>query len=155
MPPVPALVLRTVLAAGVALLLAGCAAAPTMPPPQSSSLDLSLTRVSPNKHFTVTLVPPAETVRPQQFTSWQIQVKDAAGQPLTQALVYVNGDMPEHGHGLPARPQVTKEIAPGTYQLEGLKFSMTGWWEIYVAVQKVPASDVTTFNFIVPLPDAR
>ena len=42
--------------------------------------------------------------------------------------------MPQHGHGLPTRPQVTRELADGTYLIEGMKFSMTGWWEIKLAI---------------------
>lgn len=79
------------------------------------------------------------------------------GVPVSQALVYINGGMPEHAHGLPTRPAVTREIEPGTYLVEGMKFSMIGWWEILVAVQKGSASDVTSFNqFIVfPAPAKR
>ena len=130
-----------------ALLQTGCATAPTQP-----AIDLALTRISPNKLFVVTLIPPTETIRIQQFHRWQINVATADGEPLTGALVYLNAGMPEHGHGLPTRPAVTQEISPGKYLVEGVKFNMTGWWEIYVAVQKVPASDVTTFNYMVAVP---
>ena len=133
------------------LQLTGCAG---MPPITGSEpvLDLSLTRTSPNKQFLITLVPPREAIRLQQFHAWQITVAMPNGEPLTDALVYLNAGMPEHGHGLPTRPAVTREISPGTYLVEGVKFNMGGWWEIYVAVQKVPASDVTTFNYVLALP---
>ena len=131
------------------LLQAGCASAPTL---SVLALDLALTRVSPNKQFVITLIPPPDAIRIQQFHNWQIKVATVSGEPLTEALVYLNADMPEHGHGLPTRPVVTREISPGTYLVEGVKFNMSGWWEIYVAVQKVPASDVTTFNYILALP---
>ena len=127
--------------------LAACATTPTPP-----ALNLALTRASPNKHFIITLVPPTGPIRIQQFHEWQIKVATSGGEPLTNALVYLNAAMPEHAHGLPTRPIVTKELVPGTYLVEGVKFSMTGWWEIYVAVQKVPASDVTTFNYVLALP---
>jgi hypothetical protein len=132
-----------------ALFQTGCANAPVQSVP---NLDLALTRDSPNKQFVITLIPPAEAIRIQQFHHWRIKVATASGEPLTGALVYLNAGMPEHGHGLPTRPAVTREIAPGMYLVEGVKFNMSGWWEIYVAVQKVPASDVTTFNYIIALP---
>ena len=63
--------------------------------------------------------------------------------------------MPQHGHGLPTRPQVTRELADGTYLLEGMKFSMTGWWEIKLAIQTAEAADKVTFNRVVTDPAAR
>ena len=137
----------TVLVVAFALFQTGCATAPTQP-----AIDFALTRISPNKQFVVTLIPPADTIRIQQFHRWQINVATADGAPLTDALVYLTAGMPEHGHGLPTRPAVTQEISPGKYLVEGVKFNMSGWWEIYVAVQKVPASDVTTFNYMVAVP---
>jgi hypothetical protein len=126
--------------------LAACAIAPAGP-------DLSLTRTSPNGHFVVTLVPPA-AIPLQAIHQWQVKVATPGGAPVSQALVYVNGDMPEHGHGLPTRPEVTREILPGTYLIDGMKFTMAGWWEILIAVQKLPASDVTAFNVMIALPPA-
>ena len=134
------------------ILLMGLAACAS--PPRAADepvADFSPTRLSPHKHFLITLVPPA-TIPVQQIHSWQVKVATADGAPVSKALVYMNGGMPEHGHGLPTRPVVTREIAEGTYLVEGVKFSMAGWWEILVAVQLGAASDVTTFNQIIPLP---
>lgn len=122
------------------------------PPPPAPALDLSLTRLSKENRFLVTLVPPDGTIGIQQIQSWQIKLATPAGVPIAKALVYLNGGMPEHGHGLPTRPVVTSEIAPGTYQLEGLKFSMPGWWELIVAVQVNGMEDMTYFNKIIPVP---
>ena len=36
--------------------------------------------------------------------------------------------MPEHGHGFPTVPEVTEYLGDGKYLVEGLKFSMPGWW---------------------------
>jgi hypothetical protein len=62
--------------------------------------------------------------------------------------------MPQHGHGLPTKPQVTKELEDGTYLLEGMKFSMTGWWEIKLAIEAAEGADKVTFNTIVSPPAA-
>jgi hypothetical protein len=134
--------IRRLLAGFATSLLAACAGAPAAQAPAWS-------RASPNGQFVVTLVPPQE-IPLQDIHEWRVKVATADGQPVTQALVYVNGGMPAHGHGLPTRPQVTRELQPGTYLIEGMKFSMPGRWEILVAVQKVPASDVTPFEFDVP-----
>ena len=63
--------------------------------------------------------------------------------------------MPQHGHGLPTRPQVTRESIDGTYLLEGMKFSMSGWWEIKLAIQSAEGSDNVTFNTVVAEPSRR
>ena len=57
--------------------------------------------------------------------------------------------MAQHGHGLPTRPQVTQELSDGTYLIEGMKFSMTGWWEIKLAIESPEGSDKVIFNTVV------
>ena len=52
-------------------------------------------------------------------------------------------------HGLPTRPQVTREVADGTYLMEGMKFSMIGWWEIKLAIQAAEGADTAVFNTVV------
>ena len=129
--------------------LAACTAVPTAP--SESTVDFSPTQLSPNKHFLITLLPPA-TIPVQEIHSWKIKVATPDGKPVTKALVYMNGGMPEHGHGMPTRPAVTAEISEGTYLVEGVKFSMPGRWEILVAVQSGAASDITVFNQLISLP---
>jgi hypothetical protein len=137
----------------LALMALVCMAACTTPPPAPSpALDLSLTRLSKENRFRVTLVPPAGVLGIHQIQSWQIRLATPDGTPIPRALVYLNGGMPEHGHGLPTRPLVTREIVPGTYLMEGVKFSMPGWWELIVAVQVNGMEDMTTFNTIIPVP---
>jgi len=128
----------------------GCTTFTTLLSPPTP--DLSLTRLSKENRFLVTLVPPEGAIGIQQIQSWQIKLATPAGVPIPGALVYMNGGMPEHGHGLPTRPVVTKEIVPGTYLLEGLKFSMPGWWELVVAIQVNGFEDMTYFNQIVAVP---
>jgi YtkA-like len=132
----------------VALVVtAGCAA----PPP---GLDLSLTHPTIDKKFLVALRPPATPAAINQMHSWQIKVTSPSGAPVTHARIAVDGGMPQHGHGLPTRPQVTQELADGTYLLEGMKFSMTGWWEIKLAIQSAEGTDKVTFNTVVATPTA-
>ncbi len=60
--------------------------------------------------------------------SWQLRLTDAEGAPVTGALFEVLGGMPEHDHGLPTRPEVTAELEPGVYLLQGVRFHMPGRW---------------------------
>jgi hypothetical protein len=123
-------------------VIAGCAT----PPPE---LDLSLTRATTEKKFVVALQPPAKPAAINQLHSWQIKLTTPSGAPISNARFAVDGGMPQHGHGLPTRPQVTATPQAGIYLLEGMKFSMTGWWEIKLAVQSMDGDDKVTFNTVV------
>jgi hypothetical protein len=50
--------------------------------------------------------------------------------------------MPQHGHGLPTRPRVTRELAGGVYEVGGVRFNMGGWWELKFTI----GGDTVTFN---------
>ena len=132
----------------LALLLAAACAAPP------DDLDLALTHTTVEKKFLVTLQPPATPAAINQLHSWKINVTSPTGVPISHAHITVDGGMPQHGHGLPTRPQATQELADGTYLLEGLKFSMTGWWEIKLTIQSTEGSDKVTFNTVVSQPPA-
>jgi hypothetical protein len=125
-----------------AAALAGCMSAP-------SDLDLSLTRATADGKLVVTLQPPATPAAINQLHAWQVRLATPAGTPIAQARIKVDGGMPQHGHGLPTRPQVTQERPDGTYLIEGMKFSMTGWWEIKLAIESPAGTDKVTFNTIV------
>ena len=79
---------------------AGCA---TVPP----DLDLSLAHPTVEKKFIVALQPPATPPAINQIHSWQIKLTSPTGLPISHAHIAVDGGMPQHGHGLPTRPQVT------------------------------------------------
>ena len=125
----------------------GCMSAPP-------NLDLSLTRPTADNKFVVTLQPPATPAAINQLHSWQVRLATPAGVPVAHARIKVDGGMPQHGHGLPTRPQVTQEVAAGTYVIEGMKFSMTGWWEIKLAIESPEGADKVTFNTVVAEPVA-
>jgi hypothetical protein len=57
--------------------------------------------------------------------------------------------MPEHGHGLPTQPEVTKGMGDGDYIVQGIKFSMPGWWVITFKVKAQDMDDTVTFNLVV------
>ncbi len=134
-----------------ALALPGLACCATRP----ADLDLSTTRASVDKKFVVALQAPATPPAINQIHSWRITLTTPAGVPVTHAHFAVDGGMPEHGHGLPTQPQVTQELGGGVYLMEGMKFSMSGWWEIKLAIDTANTSDKVTFNTVVATPGAR
>src|SRR4051794_37101454 len=108
-------------AVAAAFTMIGCAAPP-------ADLDLALEKRSSAGTYRVTLVPPAQAPAINQMHSWKVKLAAADGAPIHDASFGVGGGMPQHGHGLPTQPRVTREVADGVYLLEGMKFSMTGWW---------------------------
>jgi YtkA-like len=127
------------------LAVATAAGCMSVPP----NLDRSLTRPSVDKKYVVSLQPPATPAAINQLHAWQVRLASSEGAPITRAQIKVDGGMPQHGHGLPTRPQVTQELADGTYLIEGMKFSMTGWWEIKLAIDSPQGADKVTFNTVV------
>ena len=129
----------------VALNLAGCATRP-------DNLDLSLERPTVAGLYKVALEPPQALPAINQIHAWTVKVSDAAGKPVHDAIFAVGGGMPQHGHGLPTNPRITREIESGTYRLDGMKFSMPGWWEIKLDIQAPIGADSITFNTVVETP---
>jgi hypothetical protein len=123
-----------------------------MSPPKDR--DLALTRPTVDSKYVVTLQPPARPAAINQLHAWQVKLVAPTGAPVPNARIKVDGGMPQHGHGLPTRPQVTRELPDGGYLIEGMKFSMTGWWEIKLAIDDPAGADRVTINTAVSEPGA-
>ena len=78
--------------------------------------------------------------------SWVLHVEEAHGVPISGADISVTGGMPAHDHGLPTAPRVTREIAPGDYVLEGLRFHMGGQWELEITISADDKQDVVVIT---------
>ena len=122
---------------------------------QPKDLDLSMDKKSAAGVYRVALVPPAQAPAINQMHSWKVKLATADGAPVHGARFVVDGGMPQHGHGLPTQPRVTREVEDGTYALEGMKFSMTGWWEVKLDIQAPQGVDKVTFNTVVSAPAVR
>jgi len=86
-------------------------------------------------------------LRINEMHSWQIKVLDSKSEPVTNASISVEGGMPDHDHGLPTRPRVTSEIAPGTYLLRGVRFHMPGKWECKFVITAGTRQEIGLANF--------
>ncbi len=115
-----------------------------------SPLDLSLSKPSADGAYQVSLEPPSPAPAINQMHSWRVRVLTRAGEPVSGAAIVVGGGMPQHGHGFPTRPRVTRELDGGVYLIEGMKFSMAGDWEIRLRIDARPGTDTVVFNTIVP-----
>jgi YtkA-like len=113
-----------------------------------SDLDYSTTRVSDKGSFKVSYTASTGTVPVNQIHEWTLHVESSDGQPVDSATITVNGDMPQHGHGLPTRPRVTKYLGKGDYLVEGMKFQMGGWWLIDFTITANGQTDAVHFNMM-------
>lgn len=114
------------------------------PPPKE--LDLSRAKASEKGIFAIEIAPEAGRFRQGELHAWIVTLKTADGAPVESATIAVDGGMPDHGHGLPTSPQVTSYLGDGRYRVEGVKFNMSGWWELKFAVSAPQGDDQAVFN---------
>jgi len=89
---------------------------------------------------------PTDLLRLRTPQSIRVLVLDAMGRPVEGARISVDGGMPEHSHGLPTQPQVQGSLGGGMYDIEGVRFSMGGWWALKLSIETPAGSDLVTFN---------
>jgi hypothetical protein len=94
----------------------------------------------------VATLEPAKPLRPRQMQTVRVVVRDADGRAIDDAQISIDGGMPQHGHGLPTRPRVTRSLGDGIYEIEGVRFNMGGWWEFRLAIAGSRGADTVTFN---------
>jgi hypothetical protein len=113
-----------------------------------ADLDLATTRLSNQGAYRVSYAPRHAPITINQLHIWTIHVATADGQPVTDAVISVDGDMPQHGHGLPTTPRVTQHLGNGDYLVEGMKFQMGGWWVVDFTIDAAGRPDTVQFNMI-------
>ena len=111
-------------------------------------LDLSTIRLSAQGVYRISYVSRRDPIPLNQIHTWTIHIETANGRPVERAAVSVDGKMPQHIHGLPTRPQVTKELGNGDYLVEGLKFHMPGWWVVDFQVDAAGPRDSVRFDLV-------
>ena len=111
------------------------------------SSDVSRSRTTANGLFKVSIEPEKGAVRQGELHAWLVTVTTATGQPVEYAAIDVSGGMPEHNHGLPTSPQVTDYLGNGHYRIEGMKFTMGGWWQLRLSISAAAVCDTVVFNW--------
>jgi hypothetical protein len=102
-------------------------------------------RTSTGKYY-VAMFEAQQPLRPRKMQTVRVRIRDAAGAPVDGAEITIDGGMPQHGHGLPTRPRVTRNLGEGVYEIEGVRFNMGGWWEFKLAISSPAGDDSVTFN---------
>jgi hypothetical protein len=118
-----------------------------MTPP--TGLNLSLDRPTSQQRYRVEVHSLADPIAINKMHAWEIRLRSPSDEPVSGASFTVGGGMPQHGHGFPTQPKVTKDFGDGRYLLEGMKFSMPGWWELKLKVDGASGVDEITFNTII------
>lgn len=109
--------------------------------------DLARAKPTANGLFAASLRPQSGTVRLGEVQSWQLTVTTRAGAPVENAAIDVSGGMPLHPAGLPTSPQVTDYMGQGRYRIDGVKFTVKGWWQLRLTISAAQGSDSVVFNF--------
>jgi hypothetical protein len=134
--------LFTTLSLAATVFLAACMSPPT-------GLDLSQRRATEHKLYLVEVQSLANPIAINKMHAWEANVKLPTGEPVPGARITVGGGMPQHGHGYPTQPRVTKDLGDGRYLIEGMKFSMSGWWELKLKIDSSAGVDDVTFNTVI------
>jgi hypothetical protein len=113
-----------------------------------SDLDYSSTQSSDNGLYNVSYTVSSGTVPINQIHQWTLHVERADGTPVDDASIEVDGDMPQHGHGLPTKPRVTQNLGNGDYLVDGMKFQMGGWWLMDFTITAGGETDAVHFNMM-------
>jgi hypothetical protein len=131
------------------LALAGCGGMRHSSAPPADTLNTDTDRLTDNGHFRVRWQSDTPPVAINRMHTWTLTVESADGTSIDNAAVaVVGGGMPDHGHGLPTRPEVTTNLGGGNYRVEGVRFQMGGWWEITFQIDANGITDSVTFNLV-------
>lgn len=114
-------------------------------PPEG--IDLSRSKLTEQGLYKVSIEPESEPVEQGPLHSWITAVELTDGTPVVDATVAVDGGMPDHGHGLPTAPRASN-IGDGHYRIEGVRFNMSGWWELRLTIAGSEGEDVVVFNIM-------
>ena len=113
-----------------------------------ANLDYSTTRVSDKSIFRVSYLSTEKTIPVNKMHQWTLHVETVDGKPVENATIQVDGDMPQHGHGLPTSARVTKYLGNGDYLIDGMKFQIVGWWLMDFTITADTQIDAVHFNMM-------
>ncbi len=111
-------------------------------------IDQSRSQTSANALYVASIEPEGGEIKQGELHAWILTVKTPDGKPVDDAKITVDGGMPEHNHGLPTSPEMTEKLGEGRYRIEGVKFSMSGRWELRFDISSAAGSDSATFNLV-------
>jgi hypothetical protein len=130
------------------LTVAGAAFTLRMMEPPPENLDLSLSKATEHGLYVASLSANVSPIPVGTIQTWKVKVTTPDGKPADDVTITLDGGMPQHGHGLPTKPAVTTNLGNGEHLIEGVKFSMAGWWTLTVSIAGAEGPDSATFNLV-------
>ena len=131
-----------------AIALAGVGLAAKMLEGPPVDLDLALTKSTDHGVYLASIASDQSPIPVGAIHTWTVKVTAPDGTPAGDIAIAIDGGMPQHGHGLPTKPQVTTDLGGGDHLIEGMKFNMPGWWTLTVSIDGPSGADETTFNVV-------
>lgn len=115
---------------------------------RAPATDVTLEKVSVGGRYLVSLAPQVDPIPVRAFHTWRIHIRDlpATATRTTTLRATFDGRMPLHRHGLPSKPRTVAEQADSTFLVQGVKFSMGGWWQLLVRLESGGVKDSVIFN---------
>jgi hypothetical protein len=126
----------------VAFLATGCMMFARPP----KDLDYSRTRRSEAGLYRATIKPQGDSIPQGKLHKWVLHVEAPNGAPVDACQIAIDGGMPQHGHGLPTKPRMTRQLGNGDYVIDGMKFNMGGWWIVKFHLASAVGTDSVVFN---------
>jgi hypothetical protein len=138
--------LRNATRAAIALAVLFAVSACMMFAKPPKDLDYSRTRTSAGGLYRATIKPQGDSIPQGKLHRWVLHLETASGAPVDACEITVDGGMPQHGHGLPTKPRVTRDLGNGDHLVDGMKFNMGGWWVVKFRVASTSGTDSLVFN---------
>jgi hypothetical protein len=132
--------------AAIVLASAGFAAKMMEGPP--AGLDMAMSKRTDHGTYVTSLAADVSPIPVGSIHTWTVKVMTPDGQPANGIVIAIGGGMPQHGHGLPTKPEVTTDLGGGGHLVEGMKFNMPGWWTLTVSIDGPKGADKATFNVV-------
>lgn len=97
------------------------------------------------KYYVAFLHSDTQPIPLHRIHSWQLAITTLQGTAVEKADIEIFGGMPAHRHGLPTQP-VIEETGAGNYRIQGMKFSMTGEWELWFEIKTIIGMETAKFT---------
>ena len=130
------------------IVVAGAGPAARMMAPPPADLDLALSKMTDHGLYVASLAADVSPIPVGAIHTWTVKITSPDGKPVDTAAIAIDGGMPQHGHGLPTKPEVTADLGDGNHMIEGMKFNMDGWWTLTVSIEGATGTDTATFNLV-------
>jgi YtkA-like protein len=110
------------------------------------SPDIQTVKASAHGLYRASVRPDVTPIPVRRLQRWTLHLDTIDGRPVDTATITMDGGMPQHGHGLPTSPRITRALGNGDHLIEGVKFNMGGWWVVRFAITTSAGADTVTFN---------